>query len=287
MTTIFISHSTKNNDFCKVLAQALRAQGHEVWLDLDSIRDGEPWLRSIEAAIRACDSAVVVLSKAARESEWVEREVLLVMDLAKPLYIAMIEDVPLPLHLINRQFTDFRDESPQGRNKSFKKLLRALNNEARTTPKQLPATPDTSNFFKYVDQLPGKENALLARDLYRWARANADNVEFGGKVTPGFHARINMGENASVIIFSLWAYTRNPAVQVQFQYLTEHAPYDTHAMRLSTLRSLNRILPDGEKLIEDSADRRPTISLSALTTADHLELFKQIMEEIIDNLKSS
>src|SRR5690606_634338 len=111
----FISHSTRNNDFTRLLAESLRKHGFEVWVDLDSIRDGDPWLRSIEAAIEACDAAVVVMSQAARDSEWVEREVLMVMNLNKRLYITLIEDVPLPLHLINRQFTDFRDDSQKGR----------------------------------------------------------------------------------------------------------------------------------------------------------------------------
>ena len=287
MTKIFISHSTKNNDFSQYLAESLREQGFEVWVDLDSIRDGDPWLRSIEGAIRDCDAAVVVMSKVARDSEWVEREVLMVMDLGKRLYIAMIEDLPLPLHLINRQFTDFRDDSPKGREKSLKKLVRALqSDQPRRAPKNLPATPDTSNFFKYVDQLPGKENALIARDLYRWANSHADSVEFGGKVTPGFHARVNLGDTV-VTVFSLWAYNRNPAVQVQFQYLSEHSPYDASPLRLSTLKSLNRLMPDDERLIEDSIDRRPTIPLDVLKTADHLELFKQIVEEIINNLRSN
>ncbi|MEQ8676428.1 MAG: hypothetical protein RLP44_04785 [Aggregatilineales bacterium] len=176
---------------------------------------------------------------------------------------------------------------PNERERSLKKLVRALkSDQPRRTPKNLPATPDTSNFFKYVDQLPGKENALIARDLYRWAQSHADSVEFGGKVTPGYHARVNLGDTF-VTVFSLWAYKRNPAVQVQFQYLSEQPPYDATALRLSTLKSLNRLIPDGEKLIEDSIDRRPTVPLSVLKTADHLELFKQLIEEIINNLRGN
>ena len=288
MTHIFISHSTKNNDFTHWLAECLREAEFKVWVDLDNIRDGEPWLRSIQSAVENCESAVVVLSKASRESEWVERETLLAMDLHKRLYIALIEDVPLPLHIINRQFTDFRDDSDKGRARAVKKLIRALSAEPpRRIPAPLPPTPDTSNFFKYVDQLPGERNALVARDLFRWAQSHADMVDFGGKVTPGFHARVHLGGDTLVTLFSLWAYRQNPAVQVQFQYLSQHPPYDDSALRLSTLRSLNRLLPADDALLDDSIDRRPTLPLDALDSADNLELFKQLMEEIINTLKGN
>jgi len=288
VSKIFISHSTKNNDFAEYLAEGLREAGFDVWIDLDSIRDGAPWLRSIETAIHICESVVVVMSKIARESEWVEREVLLAMDLKKRLYIALVEDMPLPLHLINRQFTDFRDGDAKARAKALKKLIHSLRGTPpKRTPKPLSPTPDKSNFFKYVDQLPGEHNALIARDVFKWATTHADIVEFGGKVTPGFHARVELGGDTWVTVFSLWAYKATPAVQVQFQYLSDHEPYTDHSLRLSTLQSLNRIMPENERLLEDSADRRPTLPLETLSTADHLELFKQIMAEVMNTLRAT
>ena len=150
----------------------------------------------------------------------------------------------------------------------------------------LSPLPDSDNFFKYLTKRPGgKQNALLAKDLYAWAKTNADSVEFGGKITPGFHARVQVDED-EFTVFSVWAYPNRPAVQVQFQYLMDYPPYDDAKLRRSTLQSLSKLIE--EPVLEDKADRRPTFPLKDLfDTAEKLELFKQIMQEIIDNLRSA
>jgi len=108
-------------------------------------------------------------------------------------------------------------------------------------------------------------------------------VEFGGKLTPGFHLRVDLG-GEELIVCSVWAYARRPAVQVQFQYLRDHPPYDDDRLRLSTLRSLDRLLD--APLLADKAERRPTIPLLPHLASDgQRDLFRQIIEEIIDNLR--
>lgn len=281
---IFISHSTRDNTFTRFLADSLTLVGFDVWVDFDDIVSGDRWVQTIQKAVEDCESIIVVMSRAARDSEWVEREALLAMDLGKRLYIAQIEDMPLPLHLLNRQFTDFRNPDDKQRQQAARKLAAALRKSPpRTAPKKLSAEPDRDNFFKYLEQLPGTHNATIARDLYRWAKDYADTVEFGGKITPCFHVRVQLGDQ-NVIVFSVWAYARQPAVQVQFQYLMDHQPYDDARLRKSTLWSLNRVAP--RPLMNDQAHRRPTIPLESLARGDNLTQFKQIMAEIIDNLRS-
>jgi hypothetical protein len=289
---IFISHSSKDNTFTGDLADGLREAGFNVWVDLDSIPDGGRWLREIQQGVEGCGALLMIMSRFARESEWVERETLLALTLRKPLYIAQIDDAPLPLHLIDRQFTDFREDE----SRALKQIIRALRKisladtpppEKHALPAKISPTPNEDNFFKYLEQLPdGDQHALIARDLYRWAQETTDSVIFGGKYTPGFHARVDLDAEV-VTVFSLWAYMRSPAAQVPFQYLLKHAPYDDADLRRSTLRSLNRLMPEGDKFDSDRADRRPNLPLlSALDRAEHLELFKQVMAEIVDNLRS-
>lgn len=286
MAYIFISHSTQDNDFTRDLADQLAQQSFDVWVDFDNIGSGERWVLSIQNAVENCAAVIVVMSKSARDSEWVERETLLAMDMKKPIHIALIDDIPLPLHLINRQFTDFRENQGQG----YKLIAEALwamdllTAAPRKVPDTLSPQPDRDNFFDYIEQLPGGErNSLIARDLFQWAQGIADRVEFGGKLTPGFHARLNLNGD-DLTVFSLWAYPKQPAVQVQFQYLMDYSPYNDPGLRRSTLRSLNHLLND--TLIEDKADRRPTFPLaSAFTSADKIEMFKGIVQEIFDNLR--
>lgn len=276
---IFLSHSTKDHAFTQSLAARLRENGFNVWVDVDSIPDGSTWLREIEKGVTGCAALVVVMSRPARESEWVERETLLAMDLGKPLFIVRTDTVPLPLHLINRQFTDFRQDADEGTRRLSAALHGALLKPAQPPPASLSPEPDEDNFFRYLEQLPGGEpQALVARDLYRWAKKSADTVTFSGKKTPGFHLRVR-----DVLVCSLWAYPRQPAVQVHLQYLSTVSPYTDREFRLSTLRSLNRLLSD--PLLNEKADRRPTVPLTALNTAERLETFKQIMQEVFDNLR--
>lgn len=286
MSYIFLSHSTQDNDFTRELAERLAQFGFDVWVDFDNIGSGERWVLSIQNAVENCVAVVVVMSKSARDSEWVERETLLAMDLKKPIHIALIDDIPLPLHLINRQFTGFQEKQES----SYKLLADALwamdlvSAAPRKVPDTLSPQPDRANFFDYIEQLPGGErNGLVARDLFKWVQGIADRVEFGGKVTPGYHARLDVAGN-DLTVFSLWAYPKQPAVQIQFQYLMDYPPYDNPGLRRSTLRSLNRLLDD--TLIEDKADRRPTFPLAtAFNTADKIEMFKGVIQEIVDNLR--
>lgn len=285
---IFISHSSQDKEITAFLAKRLRKAGYNVWVDVDSIPDGSTWPREIEKGVRGCGAMVVIMTKRARDSEWVERETLLAMDLRKPLFIALVEDLPLPLHLLNRQYTDFRQDCEAAADK----LIAALHAVSLTAPLEeqppvLSPQPDEENFFRFLQQLPkGEQNALIARELYQWTRKTADAVPFGGKYTPGFHARV-LRDATETTVFSLWAYKRQPAVQVQFQYLSSLPPYDDRRLRLSTLESLNALLPEGERLRKEQADRRPTLPLiPALNSAENLEGFQRIIAEIFDNLRS-
>ncbi len=284
MPDVFISHSSSDNDFTRDLADALTLAGIDVWVDFDRIDQGATFTRAIEQALLDCRVFVVMISRAARDSNWVENETLKAMELGKPLRVVLLEDVPLPLHLANRHYSDFRADREPATRKLIASLRKTLQQPPRRLPRRLPPTPDETNFFRYIENLPdGEANARAARALYDWALDAGDRVEFGGKLTPGFHLRVDLG-GEELIVCSVWAYARRPAVQVQFQYLRDHAPYDDDRLRLSTLRSLDRLLD--APLLADKAERRPTIPLLPHLASDgQRDLFQQIIEEIIDNLR--
>src|SRR5713101_460460 len=74
MPSVFLSHSSKDKEFVRHLAGELIREEITVWLDEVELRVGDN-LSGIESSIRASDYLVVVLSKAAVESGWVEREI--------------------------------------------------------------------------------------------------------------------------------------------------------------------------------------------------------------------
>jgi hypothetical protein len=91
----------------------------------------------------------------------------------------------------------------------------------------------------------------------------------------------------AVTVFSVWAYSREPAVEIPFQYLQSVPPYDERQLRLSTLDALNRLMPDGEKFPDDRANRRPNIPLvRVLGKAGVQADFEQIIQEIVANLRA-
>jgi len=291
---IFISHSSRNNDMATKIAEGLRDAGFNVWLDLDSIPDGSRWLAEIQRGVEECGALLILMSKEARKSHWVEREALLAMELRKPLFMALIEDVPLPLHLIDRQFTDFRHEFDV----PMADLVQALKDialmaesdksERHPLPSDVSAEPTESNFFDYLKQFSdGEAIALVASDLYYWAKKTCDLVEFTGKQKPAFHAKITI-DASDVTIFTIRAFTREPAAEIPFEYLMNYPPYDRRELRLETLQTLNELLPGNKTFRDDRADRRPSLPLkSALESPENLEAFKAIAQDIINNLRKN
>jgi hypothetical protein len=287
---IFVSHSTKDHAFTAALAERLSAAGFRAWVDVTDIPDGSTWPREIENAVTGCGAMIVVMSQDARESEWVERETLLAMSLRKPLLIARIDDAPLPLHLINRQYTDFRTR----REAAYKKLIAALAKVPLTEPLPEPKPqeqekhspePNRLNFFKYVEQLPGGDlNARVARALFTWAQAHVDSLTFSGRAEPAFHANLWVGPGG-VTVYSVRAYPKQPAVEVPLQFLMQFPPYDQRDARLRLLEALNQFMDT--PFADDRADRRPNVPLSALEEESALQAFIDLIAGIVDTLRAS
>ena len=286
---IFMSHSSHDRDFTTGLAERLQEADLRCWVDVDDIPDGSTWIREIQKAVEGCGALLVVMSKDGRESEWVERETLLAMELRKPLFIARIDDTPLPLHLINRQFSDFRTR-PEA---AIKKLIAALKRTPLTEPlpapkpteqKKLSPAPNRLNFFKYVEQLPdGAENARIARALYDWAEPEFDHVIFTGRKEPAFQANLSVGPGG-VTVFSVRAYAKQPAVEVALQFLMNFPPYDDRDQRLRLLRRLDPFV--AAPFADDRADRRPNVPLTALSDAADRQRFIDLIAEIVTALRA-
>ena len=285
---IFMSHSSKDRAFTERMAERLQKAGFRCWVDLADIPDGSTWPREIEKGVIDCGAMIVVMSKDARESEWVERETLMAMELRKPLFIARIDDAPLPLHLINRQYTDLRKPTEA----VYKRLIGVLEKAPLTEPlpelkpreqqKNSPR-PNPLNFFKYIEQLPnGADNTRIARTLFEWAQANIDSITFSGRTEPAFGANLWIGAGG-VTVFAVRAYAKQPAVEVSLQYLMNFPPYDDRQKRLSVLTSLNQFV--AQPFADDRADRRPNIPLTAFAEEPALQAFIDLIAGIVAALR--
>jgi formylglycine-generating enzyme required for sulfatase activity len=103
---LFLSYSRHDRDYVARLAADLQDHGYDTWYD-DRIDLGHRWWRTIEKAIETCAGMVVVMSPEARESEWVEKEILLAQQEGKPILPLLLRGKGLPL-LINKEYADVR-----------------------------------------------------------------------------------------------------------------------------------------------------------------------------------
>ena len=77
MGYIFISYSSENINFARHLRELLEATGFNVWMDETSLMPSQQWWSTIEKHIMGCDAFLVIMSPEAKESDWVEREILI------------------------------------------------------------------------------------------------------------------------------------------------------------------------------------------------------------------
>ena len=73
---VFLSHSSRNGNFARRLADALAAHGIQTFVSKQRIRGAQQWHDEIGAALKRCDWFVVVLSPPAVSSTWVKHELM-------------------------------------------------------------------------------------------------------------------------------------------------------------------------------------------------------------------
>jgi formylglycine-generating enzyme required for sulfatase activity len=102
MARIFISHSSKNDDWAIALRDWLVREGwsgeDDVFLDLDperGIAAGQRWAHALEDAATRCEAVLFIVSNDWLASKWCGDEYHLASRRNKPLFALLIEDIPL------------------------------------------------------------------------------------------------------------------------------------------------------------------------------------------------
>jgi hypothetical protein len=91
MGHIFISYSTKNKDYANKLANKLRDEGFDVWIDNDKLKVSQQWWTAIVEAIWSCDAFIVLLTSHSHESRWVMREILIADKREKHIFPLLLD----------------------------------------------------------------------------------------------------------------------------------------------------------------------------------------------------
>jgi len=138
---VFISYSREDRAYVRRLADDLRGNGFEVWMD-KRIECGDRWWQEVVKAVHACAALVVVMTPDAERSEWVEKEIMLAQREGKPILPLLLRGKEFSL-LIDRQRVDVTGDRlpPQA---FYQRLRRVL---------QVQGVPEAS-FREQGDQGP-------------------------------------------------------------------------------------------------------------------------------------
>jgi TIR domain len=131
----FFSYSRQDSEFAIRLAKDLRGRGAAIWIDQLDIVPGTHWDESVEKAVDACSTFLVLLSPNSTESENVMDEVAYALDEKKAIVPVMFSDCKVPLRLRRMQYVDVRASYETG----VQEILKALHVAQRTTDIQSAA----------------------------------------------------------------------------------------------------------------------------------------------------
>jgi energy-coupling factor transporter ATP-binding protein EcfA2 len=97
MTTLFISHSSKDNDWAEELRKGLEDQGYQsLFLDFhpdEGIHTGEDWERTLYQKLRQCRGVVALCSRDWLASPWCVSEAILARERGKPVFLMATSNV--------------------------------------------------------------------------------------------------------------------------------------------------------------------------------------------------
>ena len=80
MSSIFLSHNSKDKPFVRKLANDLRRRGFYVWVDEAEIKLGDSLIEKIREGLDRVEYVGVVLSHNSINSEWVKKEIDIAMN---------------------------------------------------------------------------------------------------------------------------------------------------------------------------------------------------------------
>ncbi|HEV7450916.1 MAG TPA: toll/interleukin-1 receptor domain-containing protein, partial [Pseudonocardiaceae bacterium] len=120
MTRVFISHSSKNNEFAAEVRGWLKADGHDVFLDYDrhdGIEGGDPWEERLYEGLRWADAVLCIVTSDYVTSQWCFGEIITAKTLGSKLVpLAAEEGVRHPL-LDDLQHVAYHGAQPQARDR--------------------------------------------------------------------------------------------------------------------------------------------------------------------------
>lgn len=186
MSSIFLSHNSKDKSFVRKLANDLRRRGFYVWVDEAEIKLGDSLIEKIREGLDKVEYVGVVLSNNSIKSEWVKKEIDIAMNQeidgkkVKVLPI-MLEKVEPPSFLKGKLYADFTSEE------LYKNGLEAIVNRLSENPnkeqKSIFSRSEIEDHINQIKQLKEElnvtrgEKRLLLERLEKERRSIPENLK--------------------------------------------------------------------------------------------------------------
>ena len=106
----FVSYSRKQLYFAESLVLNLQNAGLEVWFDLQQLLPGIDWSTALEAGYKNCERLILIASRAAMQSPYVQREWETTLEKGCEVIVVMVEPVILPESLMHCPAYDFQTD---------------------------------------------------------------------------------------------------------------------------------------------------------------------------------
>ena len=116
---IFISHSHRDREAVDAIADTLRSDGHEIWIDSLQLKPGDNISQRIQEGLEQADAIVFVISRNSLHSEWVQREfsAIALQQISKRqqrIIPVRLDECEVPSYLADRLYIDFASDFAQG-----------------------------------------------------------------------------------------------------------------------------------------------------------------------------
>jgi hypothetical protein len=132
---VFLAYSSQDQARAQDLRGSLEQAGIRVWRDIERLKAGAFFSLELEQAIRRADALIVLITAAARTSQWVHNELLFAQDIKKPIIPLMMEaDITPPLAIYGLQHIALHADWDAG----IRTLADRLREIATTEPPAVP-----------------------------------------------------------------------------------------------------------------------------------------------------
>lgn len=192
MSSIFLSHNSRDKYFVRKLKDDLKRDGIRVWFDEDEMKVGDSLIDKISEGISTMEYVGVILSKNSVDSVWVKKEVAIAMTeeirgkKVKVLPI-LLEDCEIPPFLTDKIYADFRRTFIDG----YRPLLDVLAPDRNILPEisdtEIDRLLETAQDIYTIDELKDKISIPIALNFSECEKLAKTIEVFKGNQTVMLH----------------------------------------------------------------------------------------------------